>query len=119
MDAAALEVNGLSDYSVEFQVVRRHSRAPITAVTLAWWRKEGDAFRATHAEQQQPKQGRTARLRRMAQAGPPSAPAGEKTRRGKPAKVGQAKAPAAPVQQLDLVDTLAAIKPGGSPLGAK
>jgi len=115
LDAAALEVNGLSDYSVEFQVVRRHARAPITAVTLAWWRKEGDAFRATHAEQQQPKQGRTARLRRMAQEAPPSAPAGRKARRGRPAK-----APAAPAQQLDLVDTLAAL--GGSqalPNGAK
>ena len=62
LDAAALEVNGLSDYSVEFQVTRRHSRAPITAVTLAWWRKEGDAFRATLHELQQPKLGRRARL---------------------------------------------------------
>jgi len=119
LDAATLEVNGLSDYSVEFQVVRRHSRAPITAVTLAWWRKEGDAFRATYAEQQQPKQGRTARLRRMAQAQPPSAPASRETRRGKPAKMGQAEAPAMPARQLDLVDTLAAMKPGGPPPGAK
>ena len=119
LDAATLEVNGLSDYSVEFQVVRRHSRAPIAAVTLAWWRKEGDAFRATYAEQQQPKQGRTARLRRMAQAQPPSAPASRETGRGKPAKMGQAEAPAAPARQLDLVDTLAAMKPGGPPPGAK
>ncbi len=119
LDAAALEVNGLSDYSVEFQVVRRHSRAPITAVTLAWWRKEGDAFRATHAEQQQPKQGRTARLRRMAQPVPPSAPTGRKTARGKEAKMGQAKALAAPAQQLDLVDALAAQGASSPPPGAK
>ena len=66
LDAAVLEVNGLSDHSVEIQVTRRHSRAPITAVTVTWWRKEGDAFRATYAEQQQPKQGRTARLRSAA-----------------------------------------------------
>ena len=119
LDAAALEVNGLSDYSVEFQVVRRHSRAPITAVTLAWWRKEGDAFRATHAEQQQPKQGRTARLRRMAQPEPPSASTSRKTPRGKPSKMEQAKAPATPAQQLDLVDALAAQQAGGGPQGAK
>jgi len=119
LDAAALEVNGLSDYSVEFQVVRRHSRAPITAVTLAWWRKEGDAFRATHAEQQQPKQGRTARLRRMAQPVPPSAPTGRKTPRGKGTKMGQAQAPAAPAQQLDLVDALAAQGASSPPRGAK
>jgi hypothetical protein len=119
LEAAALEVNGLSDYSVEFQVVRRHARAPITAVTLAWWRKEGDAFRATHAEQQQPKQGRTARLRRMARPEPPSASTGRKTVRGKGAKMGQAKVPAAPAQQLDLVDTLAAQKASSPPPGAK
>ena len=62
LDAAILEVNGLSDYSVEFQVTRRHSRAPITAVTLAWRRKEGDAFHATLHELRQPKLGRRARL---------------------------------------------------------
>ena len=113
LDAAALEVNGLSDYSVEFQVVRRHSRAPITAVTLAWWRKEGDAFRATYAEQQQPKQGRTARLRSMAQGGLHGTPKGGKTPRNKLAKAGQAKLPAALARQFDSVDTLAALKPGG------
>ena len=115
LEAAALEVNGLSDYGVEFQVVRRHSRAPITAVTLAWWRKEGDAFRATHAEQQQPKQGRTARLRRMAQAAPPGAPMDGKARRGGPAKAGQAKAPAAQAEQLDLVDALATLGDAHAP----
>ena len=62
LDGAILEVNGLSDYSVEFQVTRRHPRAPITAVTLAWWRKEGDAFRAILHELRQPKLGRRARL---------------------------------------------------------
>ena len=92
VDVASLEVNGLSDCSVEIQVVRRHAKAPITAVTVAWWRKEGDAFRATYAEQQRPKQGRTARLRSMAQATPPSIPPGGKARRDK-AKAGQDKPP--------------------------
>ncbi len=123
LDAAVLEVNGLSDYGVQLQVVRRHPTAPITAVTMAWWRKEGDAFRATHVEQQQPKQGRTARLRRMAQAEPPNPPLGaptsRRTARGKGAKMGQAQAPAAPAQQLDLVEALAVLKNGSPPPTAK
>lgn len=93
-----------------------HARAAITAVTLVWWRKEGDAFRATYSEQQQPKQGRTARLQRMAQAVPPSAPTSGKAAHGKAAR---AKAPAVPAQQLDLVDAIAAQKAGGGPRGAK
>lgn len=117
LEVAALEVNGLSDYSVEFQVVRRHTRAPITAVTLAWWRKEGDAFRATYAEHQQPKQGRAARLRSMALAEPPSALRDSKPRRGRPSKVAQAKAPAPTNQQLDLVDAVAAQKAGDASRG--
>jgi hypothetical protein len=40
-----------------------HARAPITGVTLAWWRKEGDDFRAAYAERQRSKAGRMARLR--------------------------------------------------------
>jgi len=117
IEPALLEVNGLSDVGVQAKLVRAHGRAPITAVTLAWWRKEGDAFRATHAEQQQPKQGRTARLRRMAQPAPPSAPTGRKTPRGKGGKVTQAKVPATarPGQQLDLVDALSALKNGHAP----
>ncbi len=75
LDAAALEVNGLSDYSVQFKVVRRHSRAPITAVTLTWWRKESDAFRATLHELQQPKLGRRARLQGTAKPAPEADPA--------------------------------------------
>jgi hypothetical protein len=63
VDPAVLEVNGLSDMAVQAELVRTHARAPITAVTLAWWRKEGDAYRITLHELHQPKQGRMARLR--------------------------------------------------------
>jgi hypothetical protein len=110
LDAAVLEVNGLSDYGVQLQVVRRHPTAPITAVTMAWWRKEGDAFRAMQREMQKPKLGRRTRLKAAAaevQAVPPP----------KPPK--RAKAPAALAQQLDLVDALTAQKAGGGlPEGA-
>ena len=70
LDVAALEVNGLSDYGVQIEVVRRHSRAPITAVTLAWWRKEGDAYRAALHELKQSKLGRRARLQGPAKTTP-------------------------------------------------
>ena len=66
IEPAVLEVNGLSDVGVKAELVRAHACAPITAVTLAWWRKEGDEFRATQIEQQQSKQGRLARLRNAA-----------------------------------------------------
>ncbi len=97
LDAAALEVNALADYSVKVEVTRRHARAPITSVTVTWWRKEGDAFRATYAEHQQPKQGRTARLRAAADA--VAAPAA--TRRPAVAHAGA---------QLDLEDAIKGIR---------
>jgi Initiator Replication protein len=60
---AMLEVNGLSDMGVEIQLQRRHARAPVAAVTMTWWRKRGDEFRAAMAERNQPKVGRMARLK--------------------------------------------------------
>jgi len=63
IEPAVLEINGLSDIGVKAELVRAHARAPITAVSLAWWRKGEAEFRAAHAEQQRPKQGRLARLR--------------------------------------------------------
>jgi plasmid replication initiation protein len=63
LDIATLEVNGLSDVGVELQPVRKGSRAPITAITVAWWRKQGEEYRATLRELQQPKIGRLARLK--------------------------------------------------------
>lgn len=42
LDPAVLEVNGLSDMSLQIELERMHSRAPIHAVTLGWWRKSGE-----------------------------------------------------------------------------
>jgi Initiator Replication protein len=47
---AMLEVNGLSDMSVDISLERRGKFAPIEAVTVTWWRKEGDEFRAVMQE---------------------------------------------------------------------
>ena len=63
INPALLEVNGLSDMSVQIKLVRAHPRAPITAVNLVWWCKEGDDFQASYAERQRSKAGRMARLR--------------------------------------------------------
>ena len=63
IDPAVLEVSGLSDLGVSIQVQRRHARAPIQGVTIAWWRKEGDEFRAAMEERNRCKSGRMARLR--------------------------------------------------------
>jgi hypothetical protein len=60
---AVLEVNGLSDMGVDLTPVRPSKSAPIEAVTVASWRKEGDEFRAAMKERDQSKIGRMARLR--------------------------------------------------------
>jgi hypothetical protein len=63
LDPAVLEVNGLSDMSLQIELERQHSRAPIHAVTLGWWRKSGDEFREAMQERGRSKVGRMARLR--------------------------------------------------------
>jgi plasmid replication initiation protein len=65
---ALLEVNGLSDMSVQAELVRRHSRAPIESVTIAWLKKSGDDFRAAIEERNRSKVGRMARLKAKANA---------------------------------------------------
>jgi hypothetical protein len=63
LDIAELEVNGLSDCSVKIEPVRRNPRVSITAVTITWWRKQGEAYRDTLRELRRPKIGRMARLK--------------------------------------------------------
>lgn len=77
LDPAVLEVNGLSDMSLQIELERLHSRAPIHAVTLGWWRKSGEEFRAAMQERGRSKVGRMARLRgqvEIAQAIAPGLP---------------------------------------------
>ena len=63
LEPALLEVNALSDMSVAIEVNRRHPRAPIKAVTMTWWRKDGDEFREAIQERSRSKVGRLIRLR--------------------------------------------------------
>ncbi len=65
LDPAVLEVNGLSDMSVQIETERIHSRAPIRAVSLGWWQKSGDEFRTAMEERNRSKLGRMARLKGM------------------------------------------------------
>ena len=73
LDPAVLEVNGLSDMSVQIETERMHSRAPIRAVSLGWWQKSGDEFRTAMEERNRSKLGRMARLKGMVESvKPPS-----------------------------------------------
>jgi hypothetical protein len=63
INPALLEVNGLSDMSVDIALRRKHSRAPVTEVAMTWWRKSGDEFRAAMQERNRSKVGRMQRLR--------------------------------------------------------
>ena len=67
IDPAVLEVNGLSDMSVQIEVERKHTRAPISAVSVAWWQKSKDDFRAAMEERNRSKVGRMARLKGLAE----------------------------------------------------
>jgi hypothetical protein len=60
---AMLEVNGLSDVGVDLALARRSRFGPIQGVTVTWWKKEGDEFRAALRERNQSKVGRMARLK--------------------------------------------------------
>ncbi len=74
INVAVIEVNGLSEMGIKIEVVRQSPRAPITGIRLAWWRKDGDEFRAAYAERNRSKMGRSARLRgKTSQLGGPVA----------------------------------------------
>ena len=56
-------MNGISDIGVKLALERRNKSAPIEAVTIAWWRKDGDELRDALRERNRSKIGRMARLR--------------------------------------------------------
>jgi hypothetical protein len=63
-----LEVNQLSDLHVDIELRRKHARAAIHEVTVAWRKQEGDEARASARERNGSKIGRKARLRRNVEA---------------------------------------------------
>ena len=57
---AAQAVNGLADFGVAFRPVKAGRK--VTAVQLAWWRKNEDELKTAFAEVQRHRTGRRARL---------------------------------------------------------
>lgn len=70
-DPAALEVNGLSDVSVELTFERSGRFAPIKKVTVAWWKKSADELQVVIRERNRSKVGRMARLRGIVETAAP------------------------------------------------
>jgi hypothetical protein len=78
LEPAALEVNGLSDIGIALEVVRKSPKnplSPIVAVSMAWWKKEGEEYRAALQERDRPKVGRMARLKGTVEEIPRGCPA--------------------------------------------
>ncbi len=59
----------LTIVSRNFELVRKHARPPIEAVTIVWWRKSRDEFRAATEERNRSKGGRMARLSAKEESG--------------------------------------------------
>jgi hypothetical protein len=65
IDPAVLEVNRMSNMHVDIDLRRKHARAAIHEVVVAWRKQEGDEFRESLRERNRSKVGRKARLRRQ------------------------------------------------------
>jgi len=63
IEPSTLEVNCLSDMHVDIELRRKHARAAIHEVVVAWRKQEGDEFRNSMRERDRSKVGRKARLR--------------------------------------------------------
>ena len=70
VQAAELEVNGLADFGVKIEEMRRggNVRGKLTGFRLSWWRKDVPALKEAFTELQQAKVGRLARLRGQVEA---------------------------------------------------
>jgi hypothetical protein len=66
---AVLEVNGLADFGVAVDPIRKggQKRGLVTGFKLSWWRKDVPGLQAAYQELKQPKVGRMARLKAQAQ----------------------------------------------------
>jgi plasmid replication initiation protein len=66
IEPAVIEVNRLSDMHVDIELRRKHARAAIHEVVVAWRKQQGEEFRASMRERDQSKIGRKVRLRDQA-----------------------------------------------------
>jgi Initiator Replication protein len=83
---ACLEVNGLADFGVKIEPIRKGGsmRGVVTGFRVSWWRKDVADLKAAYTELKQPKVGRRARLEgRVENAEPNAARLPSPTRHGK------------------------------------
>jgi hypothetical protein len=70
---AVLEVNGLADFGVKIEPIRKGGsmRGLVTGFRVSWWRKDVPDLQAAYSELKRPKVGRTARLRGLVETTEP------------------------------------------------
>lgn len=64
INVAVAEVNGMADFGVKVEPIRKGGaiRGTVTGFRVAWWRKNAEELKAAYNEIRQPKVGRLARL---------------------------------------------------------
>jgi hypothetical protein len=64
INVAAAEVNGMADFGVKIEPIRKGGklRGKVTGFRVAWWRKNAEQLKEAYKEIKQPKVGRIARL---------------------------------------------------------
>lgn len=69
INPAVLEVNGLADFGVAIEPIRKggQERGLVTGFRVSWWKKDIPGLQAAYQELKQPKVGRMARLKATAQ----------------------------------------------------
>jgi hypothetical protein len=74
---AVLEVNGLADFGVAVEPIRKggQQRGLVTGFRISWWRKDTPELQAAYQELKQAKVGRMARLKAKAGTKPLTSPA--------------------------------------------
>jgi hypothetical protein len=70
---ATLEVNGLADFGVKIEPIRKGGsmRGLVTGFRVSWWRKDVPDLQAAYSELRRPKVGRSARLRGLVETTEP------------------------------------------------
>jgi hypothetical protein len=64
INVAVAEVNGMADFGVKVEPVRKGGklRGKVTGFRVSWWRKNAEELKEAYKEIRQPKVGRIARL---------------------------------------------------------
>jgi hypothetical protein len=76
INVAVTEVNGMADFGVKVEPIRKGGtiRGTVTGFRVSWWRKNAEELKAAYKEIRQPKVGRLARLLGKVEKMAPSIP---------------------------------------------